>query len=90
MLTTMNLKQLSPEQIQSQVYDLLVDRLGVRRSELAPQRGLVKDLGADSLDSVELIMALEQKFHIRITNEQAERIKTVGDILNYINSYTDK
>ena len=83
----MNLKELNPEQIEKEVYDLVVDRLGVRRNEIAPEKDLVNDLGADSLDSVELIMALEQAFDIEIPDSDTENIKTIGDILKYLNNY---
>ena len=85
----MNLKELNPEQIEKEVYDLVVDRLGVRRNEIAPEKDLVNDLGADSLDSVELIMALEQAFDIEIPDSDTENIKTIGDILKYLNNYTE-
>lgn len=86
----MNLKELNPEQIEKEVYDLVVDRLGVRRNEIAPEKDLVNDLGADSLDSVELIMALEQAFDIEIPDSDTENIKTIGDILKYLNNYNEK
>ncbi len=78
------------EQITTEVYDMIEDRLGVRRNEIAPEKELVRDLGADSLDSVELIMALEQKFDISIPDSDTENINTVGDILNYINTHIEK
>ena len=86
----MNLKELNPEQIEKEVYDLVVDRLGVRRNEIAPEKDLVNDLGADSLDSVELIMAIEQAFDITIPDSDTENIKTIGDILKYLNNYNEK
>jgi len=83
----MNLKELNPEQIEKEVYALVEDRLGVRRSEISPEKDLVNDLGADSLDSVELIMAIEQQFDITIPDGDTENIKTIGDILKYLNNY---
>ena len=85
----MNLKELNPEQIEKEVYALVEDRLGVRRSEISPEKDLVNDLGADSLDSVELIMAIEQQFDITIPDSDTENIKTIGDILKYLNNYTE-
>ena len=85
----MNLKELNPEQIAKEVYALVEDRLGVRRSEIAPEKDLVNDLGADSLDSVELIMAIEQQFDITIPDSDTENIKTIGDILKYLNNYEE-
>lgn len=86
----MNLKELNPDQIAKEVYALVEDRLGVRGSEIAPEKDLVNDLGADSLDSVELIMAIEQQFDIEIPDSDTENIKTIGDILQYLNNYTEK
>jgi len=85
----MNLKELNPEQIEKEVYALVEDRLGVRRSEISPEKDLVNDLGADSLDSVELIMAIEQQFDIEIPDSDTENIRTIGDILGYLNNYTE-
>ena len=85
----MNLKELNPEQIEKEVYALVEDRLGVRRSEISPEKDLVNDLGADSLDSVELIMAIEQQFDIEIPESDTENIKTIGDILKYLNNYSE-
>jgi acyl carrier protein len=82
----MNLKELNPEQIEKEVYALVEDRLGVRRSEISPEKDLVNDLGADSLDSVELIMAIEQQFDIEIPDSDTKNIKTIGDILKYLNN----
>ena len=86
----MNLKELNPEQIEKEVFALVEDRLGVRRSEISPEKDLVNDLGADSLDSVELIMALEQQFDITIPDSATESIKTIGDILKYLNNYSEE
>lgn len=86
----MNPKALTPEQTTTAVYALIEERLGVRGGEIAPDKELVKDLGADSLDSVELIMSLEQQFDISIPDTDTEHIKTVGDILNYINTHNEK
>ncbi|MBP5540524.1 MAG: acyl carrier protein [Bacteroidales bacterium] len=83
----MNLKELNPEQIEKEVFALVEDRLGVRRNEISPEKDLVNDLGADSLDSVELIMAIEQQFDITIPDSDTENIKTIGDILKYLNNY---
>ncbi len=80
----MNVKELTPEQLQEEVYAIIEEKLGVAASDLAPEKSLVNDLGADSLDSVELIMAIEQKFGITIPDDAAENIKTISDIINYI------
>ena len=85
----MNLKELNPQQIENEVFALVEDRLGVRRSEISPEKDLVNDFGADSLDSVELIMAIEQQFDIEIPDSDTENIRTIGDILKYLNNYTE-
>jgi acyl carrier protein len=68
------------------VVELIVDQLGVKKDEVNPQAKFVEDLGADSLDTVELIMALEEAFGIEIPDEDAEKAKTVGDVINYIDA----
>ena len=86
----MNIKDLTPEEISKDIYEIIEDRLGVRGSDIAPEKDLEKDLGADSLDSVELIMAIEQKFDIRIPDDAVENIKTVGDIVAFVNNLATK
>jgi acyl carrier protein len=61
-----------------------VDQLGVDESEVTPQASFVDDLGADSLDTVELVMALEEEFGIEIPDEDAEKLLTVEDVVKYI------
>ena len=68
-----------------QVKRIVKEQLGVEEDEIQMSSTLVGDLGADSLDIVELIMAFEEEFNIEIPDEQAERIRTVGDIVKYIN-----
>ena len=65
---------------------VIVEQLGVEESEITLESSFIEDLGADSLDVVELIMALEEEFNIEIPDEDAEKIHTVGDALNYIKS----
>lgn len=65
---------------------VIVEQLGVEESEITLESSFIEDLGADSLDVVELIMALEEEFDIEIPDEDAEKILTVGDALNYIKS----
>ena len=74
------------------VKQIIIDQLGVEESEVTPAASFVDDLGADSLDRVELIMALEENFDIEIPDEQAETLKTVQDAVDYIekNSKTVK
>ena len=68
------------------VVEVIVDQLGVKKEEINPQAKFVEDLGADSLDTVELVMSLEEVFGIEIPDEDAERAKTVGDVVNYIDA----
>lgn len=70
--------------IQSRVKAIIVDKLGVDESEVKPEATFTNDLGADSLDTVELIMELEKEFNITIPDDQAEKIQTVGDAISYV------
>ena len=72
------------EEIKSKVIAIIVDKLGVDESEVKPEASFTNDLGADSLDTVELIMELEKEFGITIPDEEAEKIQTVGDAITYI------
>ena len=70
--------------IQNRVKAIIVDKLGVDESEVKPEATFTNDLGADSLDTVELIMELETEFTITIPDDQAEKIATVGDAIAYV------
>jgi acyl carrier protein len=70
--------------VQSKVVAIIVDKLGVEENEVANEASFTNDLGADSLDTVELIMEFEKEFNIAIPDDQAENIQTVGDAVNYI------
>ncbi len=69
---------------QSKVIAIIVDKLGVEESEVTLESNFTNDLGADSLDTVELIMEFEKEFNIAIPDDQAEKIATVGDAVKYI------
>ncbi|MCM8811950.1 MAG: acyl carrier protein [Candidatus Omnitrophica bacterium] len=66
------------------VHDILTKQLGVYPNGITPQADFVKDLGIDSLDAVELVMAVEEQFGIEITDEEAEKLLTVADLLRYL------
>ena len=70
--------------IDQRVKDIIVEQLGVKPDQVTPEAKFVEDLGADSLDIVELIMALEEEFGIEVPDEQAEKLLTVGDVGKYI------
>ncbi len=70
--------------ITSKVKEIIVDKLGVDAAEVTPEASFTKDLGADSLDTVELIMEFENAFGIEIPDAAAEKIATVGDAISYI------
>ena len=75
------------ENIEEKVKEIIADRLGVDPDEVTPDASFIEDLGADSLDTVELVMALEEEFGIEIPDEDAENIKTVGDAIEYIKNH---
>jgi len=70
--------------VATRVKEIIVDKLGVDESEVTPEASFTNDLGADSLDTVELIMEFEKEFNIGIPDDQAETIGTVGDAIKYI------
>ena len=77
-------KTIKMSDIQSRVISIIVDKLGVEESEVSKEASFTNDLGADSLDTVELIMEFEKEFNIAIPDDQAEKIGTVGDAVDYI------
>lgn len=74
--------------IEEKVKQIIVEQLGVEESEVTPTASFVDDLGADSLDTVELVMALEESFEITIPDEDAEKIQTVKQAIDYIQSHS--
>ncbi len=72
--------------IEARVKDIVVEQLGVNADEVTAEASFIDDLGADSLDTVELVMALEEEFECEIPDENAEKITTVKEAVNYINS----
>jgi acyl carrier protein len=73
-------------EIAAKVKSILVEKLGVEESEVTNEASFTNDLGADSLDTVELIMEFEKEFNISIPDDQAEKISTVGDAIKYLES----
>jgi acyl carrier protein len=71
--------------IEDRVKEIICEQLGVGADEVTPQASFIEDLGADSLDLVELVMALEEEYGMEISDEDAEKIRTVQDVLDYIN-----
>ncbi len=76
--------------IEKRVKEIIVEQLGVNESEVKPEAKFVDDLGADSLDLVELVMALEEEYNMEISDEDAEKILTVGDAIEDIKSHAAK
>ena len=72
--------------VEARVKEIIVNKLGVDEGQITPAASFTNDLGADSLDTVELVMAFEEEFGIEIPDEDAEKIATVGDAINYIKS----
>jgi acyl carrier protein len=77
-------------QIEEKVKAIIVDKLGVNENEVTPEASFTNDLGADSLDTVELIMEFEKEFGLSIPDEDAEKITTVGEAIDYINQHIQK
>jgi acyl carrier protein len=75
---------MSDKPIEQRVKDIIVEQLGVKPDQVTPAAKFIEDLGADSLDTVELIMALEEEFGIEVPDEQAEKLQSVGDVIKYI------
>ena len=76
-----------PTAVDDKVKQIIVEQLGVDEGEVTPNASFVDDLGADSLDTVELVMAFEEAFDIEIPDEEAEKIKTVKNAIDYINAH---
>ncbi|MGV7235611.1 MAG: acyl carrier protein [Nitrosomonadaceae bacterium] len=76
------------EKVEERIKKIVAEQLGVNETEVKNESSFVDDLGADSLDTVELVMALEEEFECEIPDEQAEKIHTVQQAIDYINSHT--
>jgi len=75
------------QDIETKVREKISEQLGVAADEVTPEASFIEDLGADSLDIVELVMALEEEFNIEISDEDAEKIRTVKDVVTYIEAH---
>ncbi len=76
--------------VEEKVKDIIVEELGVEREKLTSEASFMEDLGADSLDTVELVMAFEKEFDIDIPDEEAEKLRTVGDAMSYLHQKIGK
>ena len=81
---------MSDKPLEQRVKDIIVEQLGVKPEQVVPTAKFIEDLGADSLDTVELVMALEEEFEIEIPDEDAEKITTVQQAIDYINERRNK
>ena len=75
--------------VEARVADLIVEQLGVSREEVVAKASFVDDLGADSLDIVELVMSMEESFNIEIPDDEAEKIQTIGDAVSYLEEHAE-
>jgi len=76
--------------VEAKVKEIIVNKLGVEESQVTPSASFINDLGADSLDTVELIMEFEKTFDVTIEDEEAEKIQTVGDAVTYLQANTSE
>jgi acyl carrier protein len=76
--------------IEEKVKDIIVEQLGVNPEQVTPTASFIEDLGADSLDIVELVMAFEEEFSVEVPDEDAEKLQTVGDVVKYIEEKASK
>jgi len=81
---------MAEKSIEQRIKDIVVEQLGVNADQVSPEAKFIEDLGADSLDTVELVMALEEEFDSEIPDEEAEKLTTVGDVIRYIEDQQSK
>jgi acyl carrier protein len=81
---------MSEKSISDKVKDIIVEQLGVNPEQVTESASFIEDLGADSLDTVELVMAFEEEFGVEVPDEDAEKLQTVGNVIEYIEKKTAK
>src|SRR4051812_28576952 len=81
---------MSEKSIEEKVKDIIVEQLGVNPEQVTLNASFIEDLGADSLDTVELVMAFEEEFNVEVPDEDAEKLQAVGDVVKYIEEKTSK
>jgi acyl carrier protein len=81
---------MAEKSVADRVKEIIVEQLGVNPDQVTPEAKFIEDLGADSLDTVELVMAFEEEFGAEIPDEDAEKLQTVGDVIKYIEERGDK
>ena len=81
---------MSEKSISDKVKDIIVEQLGVNPEQVTETASFIQDLNADSLDTVELVMAFEEEFNVEVPDEDAEKLQTVGDVVKYIEEKTAK
>jgi acyl carrier protein len=81
---------MAEKSVSDRVKEIIVEQLGVNADQVTPEAKFIEDLGADSLDTVELVMAFEEEFGAEIPDEDAEKLQTVGDVIRYIEERGEK
>ena len=81
---------MSEKSIEEKVKDIIVEQLGVNAEQVTTNASFIEDLGAESLDTVELVMAFEEEFGVEVPDEDAEKLQSVGDVIKYIEEKADK
>jgi acyl carrier protein len=81
---------MTSQEIEKKVKEIIVEQLGVNPDQVTPEASFLEDLGADSLDTVELVMSFEEEFGAEIPDEDAEKLQTVGDVIRYIEERVNK
>jgi acyl carrier protein len=81
---------MAEKSVAERVKEIIVEQLGVNPDQVTPEAKFIEDLGADSLDTVELVMAFEEEFGAEIPDEDAEKLQTVGDVIKYIEERSEK